>query len=57
MAHMQNIEVLVREFLAYRGFLTSLKSFENECKNDKNKSFRVDRIIESLQVIVKNKNF
>ncbi|KAL7011582.1 hypothetical protein ACKWTF_014330 [Chironomus riparius] len=52
MAHMQNIEVLVREFLAYRGFLTSLKSFESECKNDRNKSFRVDRIIESIQLAI-----
>lgn len=52
MAHMQNIEVLVREFLAYRGFLTSLKSFESECKNDKNKSFRVDKIIDSLQMAI-----
>lgn len=49
MAHMQNIEVLVREFLAYRGFLTSLKSFECEIKSDKNKSFRVDKIIDSVQ--------
>lgn len=52
MAHMQTIEVLVREFLAYRGFLTSLKSFESECKNDRNKSFRVDKIIESLQMSI-----
>ncbi|KAG5667554.1 hypothetical protein PVAND_015533 [Polypedilum vanderplanki] len=52
MAHMQNIEVLVREFLAYRGFFTSLKYFESECKSDKSKSFRVDKIIESIQVAI-----
>lgn len=52
MAHMQSIEVLVREFLAYRGFLTSLKSFESECKNDKTKSFRVDKIIDSIQLAI-----
>lgn len=46
---MQNLEILVREFLAYRGFLSTVKSFENECKNDRLKNFRVDKIVDSLQ--------
>lgn len=52
MAHMQNVEIYVREFLASRGFLQSMKSFEHECKNDKNKSYRVDKIVDSIMLAV-----
>lgn len=52
MAHMQNVELLVKEFLAYRGFTNCLKSFENECRNDKTKSYRSDKILESIQLAV-----
>lgn len=45
---MQNSEVLIKEYLAYRGFTGCLKSFEGECRNDKNKSFRTDKILESI---------
>lgn len=45
MAHIQNSEVLIKEYLTYRGFTGCLKSFENECRNDKNRSFRTDKII------------
>lgn len=46
---MQNVEVLIKEFLAYRGFTSCLKSFENECRNDKTKSYRSEKILESIQ--------
>lgn len=52
MAHIQNSEVLIKEYLAYRGFTSCLKSFESECRNDKNKSFRTDQIIQSLNSAV-----
>lgn len=52
MAHMQNVELLVKEFLAYRGFTNCLKSFENECRNDKTKSYRSEKILESIQQAV-----
>lgn len=52
MAHMQNTEVLIKEYLAYRGFTACLKSFEVECRNDKNKSFRTDKLLESIQQAV-----
>lgn len=49
---MQNVEVLVKEFLAFRGFTSCLKSFENECRNDKTKSYRTEKILESIQQAV-----
>lgn len=52
MAHMQNIEVLVKEYLVFRGFTNSLKTFEFECRNDKTKSFRVDKILEVIQLAI-----
>lgn len=52
MAHMQNSEVLIKEYLAYRGFTSCLKSFESECRNDKNKSFRTDKILETIQLAI-----
>jgi hypothetical protein len=57
MAHMQNIEVLIKEYLAYRGFTNCLKNFENECRNDKNKHFRVDLIINSIQTSINSSDF
>jgi WD repeat-containing protein 91 len=48
MAHNQNVELLVKEYLAYRGFTNCLKSFESECKNDKTRSFRIDKILGKL---------
>lgn len=57
MAHMQNIEVLIKEYLSYRGFTNCLKSFENECRNDKNKHFRVDLIISSIQAAINSSDF
>lgn len=52
MAHMQNIEVLIKEYLAYRGFTSSLKTFEFECKNDKNRNYRSDKILDSIQLAI-----
>lgn len=52
MAHIQNSEVLIKEYLAYRGFTNCLKSFESECRSDKNKSFRTDKILESIQTAI-----
>lgn len=52
MAHIQNSEILIKEYLAFRGFTSTLKSFEIECKNDKNKSYRTDKIIETIQLAI-----
>ncbi|XP_075993473.1 WD repeat-containing protein 91 [Genypterus blacodes] len=42
----------VREFLIYRGFTTTLKHLDNEIKADKEKGFRVDKIVEQLLQLV-----
>ena len=35
------IDSMIKEYLIFRGFATALKSFEQQIKNDKNKSFKV----------------
>ncbi|KAL2099658.1 hypothetical protein ACEWY4_004052 [Coilia grayii] len=45
---------LVREYLLYRGFTSTLKHLDNEIKADKEKGFRVDKIIEQLQLFIQN---
>lgn len=48
MAHVQFMDELLKEYLHYRGFHTTLKAFEIDLKNDKERAFRVDKIIEQL---------
>uniref|UniRef100_A0A3P9PE05 WD repeat-containing protein 91 n=1 Tax=Poecilia reticulata TaxID=8081 RepID=A0A3P9PE05_POERE len=44
----------VREYLLYRGFTSTLKQLDSDIKADKEKGFRVDRIIEQLQQLVQS---
>jgi len=46
MAEYQFVDELVKEYLTFRGFTTTLKYFEHDLKNEKEKGFRVDRVIE-----------
>lgn len=49
MAHIQYVDELVREYMLFRGFSNSLKTFDSELKfSDKDKSFRVDKIIDQI---------
>lgn len=48
MAHIQYVDGLIREYMLFRGFSGSLKSFDSELKSDKDKGFRVDKIIEQI---------
>lgn len=41
MAHMQHVDDQVKEYLLFRGFSQTLKTFENDLKIDKDKGFRV----------------
>lgn len=41
MAHLQYVDELVREYLLFRGFSNTLKTFDAELKTDKDKGFRV----------------
>lgn len=48
MAHLQFVDELVREYLLFRGFSNTLKSFDAELKADKDKGFRVDKLVDQL---------
>lgn len=48
MAHIQLVDELVREYLLYRGFTATVKAFDNDLKSDKDKGFRVDKIVEHI---------
>lgn len=45
MSHVQYMDELVREYLLFRGFTATLKSFDNELKIDKDKGFRVSWLV------------
>uniref|UniRef100_A0A8D8S4D6 WD repeat-containing protein 91 n=1 Tax=Cacopsylla melanoneura TaxID=428564 RepID=A0A8D8S4D6_9HEMI len=52
MTHIQYVDELIREYLLFRGFAGTLKMFDIELKQDKEKGFRVDRIVDQfLQLI------
>uniref|UniRef100_A0A4W3IBW7 WD repeat-containing protein 91 n=1 Tax=Callorhinchus milii TaxID=7868 RepID=A0A4W3IBW7_CALMI len=53
-AAVERTDELVREYLFHRGFTSTSKAFEVERKVDKEKGFRVDRIVEQLQYLVQN---
>ncbi|KAG7221232.1 hypothetical protein INR49_017449 [Caranx melampygus] len=44
----------VREYLIYRGFTSTLKHLDSEIKVDKEKGFRVDKIIDQLQQFIQS---
>ncbi|XP_026743956.1 WD repeat-containing protein 91 [Trichoplusia ni] len=48
MAHIQFVDELVREYLLFRGFTSTVKAFDNDLKTDKDKGFRVDKIVEQI---------
>uniref|UniRef100_A0A182R8E7 ARMC9 CTLH-like domain-containing protein n=1 Tax=Anopheles funestus TaxID=62324 RepID=A0A182R8E7_ANOFN len=54
MAHIQYIDGLIREYILFRGFSNTLKVFDNELKSDKDKSFRVDKVIEQMLLLIHN---
>lgn len=54
MAHVQFMDSIVSEYLLYRGFSSTLKAFDNELKNEKDKGFRVDKIVENLLLCIQN---
>ncbi|XP_067856076.1 WD repeat-containing protein 91 isoform X2 [Heptranchias perlo] len=48
----ERTDELVREYLLHREFSSTLKMFDAEIKADKEKGFRVDKIVEQLQHLV-----
>ncbi|XP_028391041.1 WD repeat-containing protein 91-like [Dendronephthya gigantea] len=51
-AAVQALDEIIREYLLFRGFANTLKIFEAELKNDRDKSFRVHKIVEQLTSFV-----
>ncbi|XP_057658359.1 WD repeat-containing protein 91 [Diorhabda carinulata] len=54
MAHAQFLDEMIREYLLYKGFGSTLKAFDAELKADKMKSFRVDKIVDQLIYFINN---
>ncbi|XP_058117640.1 WD repeat-containing protein 91 [Anopheles ziemanni] len=54
MAHIQYVDGLIREYILFRGFSNTLKAFDSELKSDKDKSFRVDKVIEQILLLIHN---
>lgn len=48
MAHVQFMDEMIKEYLVFRGFGTTIKAFDVDLKTDKEKSFRVDKIVDQL---------
>ncbi|XP_018335657.1 WD repeat-containing protein 91 [Agrilus planipennis] len=48
MAHVQFMDELIREYLLFRGFNTAVKSLDNDLKNEKERGFRVDKIVDQI---------
>ncbi|KAF8977228.1 WD repeat-containing protein 91 [Entomortierella lignicola] len=48
MNSIQHIDELVKEYLLFRGFSNTYKTFEAESKTDKDKGFQAEKIIEEL---------
>lgn len=48
MENMQYAEELVREFLVFRGFTSTLQAFERELSTDIGKGFQIDKILELI---------
>ncbi|XP_029453098.1 WD repeat-containing protein 91 [Rhinatrema bivittatum] len=53
-AAVEQTDELVREYLIFRGFINTLKHFDADVKADKEKGFRVDKIVDQLQQFIQN---
>ncbi|XP_012527660.1 WD repeat-containing protein 91 [Monomorium pharaonis] len=54
MSHIQYVDELVKEYLLFRGFTQTLKAFDNDLKAEKEKGFRVDKIVDQLMQYIYN---
>ncbi|XP_066977723.1 WD repeat-containing protein 91 isoform X1 [Macrobrachium rosenbergii] len=48
MSHIQYLDELVKEYLLFRGFSFTLRSLDSDLKADKDKGFRVDRLVDQV---------
>lgn len=54
MAHLQFVDELVKEYLLFRGFGSTVKNFDVDLKIDREKGFRVDKIVDQLLQFINN---
>lgn len=54
MSHIHYVDELVKEYLLFRGFSQTLKAFDNDLKAEKEKGFRVDKIVDQLMQYIYN---
>ncbi|XP_072340317.1 WD repeat-containing protein 91-like [Scyliorhinus torazame] len=50
----ERMDELVREYLLFRELSSTLKTFDTEIRTDKEKGFRVDKIVEQLQHLIQS---
>ncbi|CAG8478878.1 7972_t:CDS:10 [Dentiscutata heterogama] len=50
----QQIDELIKEYLLFRGFTATFRSFESECRGDKDKRYQAEKIIEELYTFITN---
>ncbi|KAL7295358.1 hypothetical protein TKK_0011243 [Trichogramma kaykai] len=48
MSHVQYVDELVKEYLLFRGFSQTLRAFDADLKAEKEKGFRVDKIVDQF---------
>ncbi|CAG8497631.1 8988_t:CDS:2 [Paraglomus occultum] len=49
-----HIDELVKEYLLFRGFSNTFRAFEQESRNDRDKGFQADKIVEELYSFIIN---
>jgi len=52
MAHYQFLDELVKEYIIFRGFTSTIRAFDADLKSEKEKGFRVDKILEQINQLV-----
>jgi len=52
MAQYQFLDELVKEYIIFRGFTTTLRAFDADLKSEKEKGFRVDKILDQINQLV-----
>ncbi|XP_061421287.1 WD repeat-containing protein 91 [Lethenteron reissneri] len=48
----ERLDVLVRDFLVFRGFAATLRAYEAELRGDRDRGLRAERLLEQLQLCV-----
>lgn len=54
MAQIEYLDNLLKEYLMFRGFSSTLRALDFEQKNDKDKSFRAEKILEQCNIFINN---